>query len=717
MADVMQFEGPGEARNEVAYWDEELKSAERLLKDWCADFQMINQRYSLKDADMHGNREVSTERSPYNVLWSNIQTMMPAIYSQQPKPVIKRRYRDPDNVGRLAAMVLERAIMSDMEANERNGFSFDDVMHKVTLDYLLGARGTAWMRYEVDLEGDADEQVLKSESTVADYVCYSDFLHAPKRTWEEVQRSGWVARATLFTRREGVNRFGEIFNHVPMSANEKKMDSGYDADGYDHMEVLKQAKVWEIWDSKTRQVTWLCRDYHASVLDRKPDILGLEGFFPCPRPAYGTLINNSLVPTPDFKQYEKHAKVMEDQSRRIDNLTSLLRLAGIYDSSMPNLARLLSRSSQENTLVAVDNFAALASKSGGGGNTLGNVVQYLPIDKIAEALLSLYDARERTKATIYEISGIADIMRGVVDPREKLGQSRIKSENAGARIEQRKMEMERFARDLLRRKAEIICEHYSPETIRGLSGFDQIPDVRKAVVMQGMDPNQIFMACYELLRNERTRGFRIEIETNSTVIMNDDMEKQRRVEFLTAMGNFLERAVPAIQQTPQLGPLLGQMMLFGVRGFRISREIESAFEEMFETMMLQPPEDPEADDGQEAAMEQEKAMIEGQMQQQKAQIDMQMTQVQSQAKLLEAQAKMEEIRLKAQANAEDMALKRELKMAELEVKQLDLENQRAKLSMEAEANQNKVMLDIAKGEIDHQRQLQQPGPGQLNRGG
>jgi hypothetical protein len=46
----------------------------------------------------------------------------------------------------------------------------------------------------------------------------------------------------------------------------------------------------------------------------------------------------------------------------------------------------------------------------------------------------------------------------------------------------------------------------------------------------------------ELLRDERTRGFRIEIETDSTVEPDEQAEKQRRVEFLEAVGNFHEAA-------------------------------------------------------------------------------------------------------------------------------------------------------------------------------
>ena len=50
----------------------------------------------------------------------------------------------------------------------------------------------------------------------------------------------------------------------------------------------------------------------------------------------------------------------------------------------------------------------------------------------------------------------------------------------------------------------------------------------------------------ELLRNDRMRGFVIDIETDSTIQPDEDAEKQRRTEFITAVGGFLQQAAPMI---------------------------------------------------------------------------------------------------------------------------------------------------------------------------
>ena len=70
----------------------------------------------------------------------------------------------------------------------------------------------------------------------------------------------------------------------------------------------------------------------------------------------------------------------------------------------------------------------------------------------------LYQARDQAKNTVYEISGISDIVRGQVDPREKASQSKIKAQFATQRLDQRRREVERLARDTARIQVELMLE-------------------------------------------------------------------------------------------------------------------------------------------------------------------------------------------------------------------------------------------------------------------
>jgi hypothetical protein len=91
----------------------------------------------------------------------------------------------------------------------------------------------------------------------------------------------------------------------------------------------------------------------------------------------------------------------------------------------------------------------------------------------------------------------------------------------------------------------------------------------------------------ELLRNDRMRGFRIDIETDSTIQPDENAEKQRRMEFLGAVGPYMTQAVEAISKAPGLAPAMGEILMHVVRGFRTGRGMEETIEKSFQTIAKQ----------------------------------------------------------------------------------------------------------------------------------
>ena len=686
-------ERPSDFPTSVARWDAELVAAEKVTEKWMKDAKRISDRYIL---DKRNSEQIDFWGAPqgdFNILHSNVQTMLPAIFGQEPMPVIVRRHRDKDPIGRVAAEMWERAVKTELEND-----NFFDSMSRVALDLLLCGRGSAWVRFEPEFTQTEQGEALAGAKSPVDYVLWSDFLHAPKTTWAEVVKEGWVARRVSMTRDMGLRRFGEIFKEVPLGES----GPGHDLDdvGDREREVIGRASVWEIWDAASKQVIWICRDYQDRVLDIRPDSLSLDGFFPCPMPAFGTMGNNMLVPTPDYLQYEKLADELDRQTAKISVLTDALRVSGIYDASMEGLGQLLEDDGEDqNRLIPVTNFQAIQ------GVGLDGAIQFLPLGAIAEALVGLYDARERTKQVLYEVSGLSDIMRGQVDPREKLGQSRLKGQFASQRLQSKVRVMEQVAKGAIAIKAEIIAEHYDPQFIRQLSGFDFIPEVERLKQQQPEAVEHVFGLAMQLLRDEKTRGFRIDVETNSTILIDDDEEKQRRVEFLDSAGNFLERALPVAMQVPSLAPLMADMLLFSVRGFRAGRQLESSFEEAVETLKAdqqQPEEEGPSPEEQQAQMEmqmaQQKAEIDMQATQAKAQNDAQSAQLDLQVKMMEIQSKVREIEAKSQAEEQKVQMEAAMTAAEIETKMAELDIEREKLAMNLEASRQGALVDIAKSE-------------------
>lgn len=585
----------------VKFWCDQIHAYEKKAKTWEARSKKIIKRY--KDDRSESARNVSR----FNILWSNVQTLHPAIYAQPPKPNVDRRFQDDDELGTTVAQVLERAVSYYINDD------FDDVMNQVVLDRLLPGRGVAWVRYvpnfidetvegseEVKQEGAqvtddimlGDEakppQELYSEDVVVDYVNWQDFGHSVARTWQEV-RGVW--RRVYLNRKELEGRFGaEKAAKVPMDANE--LGKGTRDDDEADAALGKRGTVYEIWDRVLKKAIWIVKTLDEP-LDERDDPLKLKHFFPCPKPIFSTLANDELIPVPDYLIYQDQAQELDLLTGRIDALSKALKVVGVYDSSAEGVQRMLSEN-VDNQLIPVQNWAMFAEKGG-----LKGVVDYFPVEQVAKVLIELYGARERVKQDIYEITGISDIVRGATNANETATAQQLKGQFATLRLDNMQKDAARFSRDLVRIMAEIISEHFSLETLKEISGIKLMSAQEKQQIMAQMQQAQMvaqqtqqpppplpeeqqellakptWEEVEQVLRTEGLRCFKIDIETDSTIKADQDAEKTARTEFLTAAGSFIQQAAQI--PDPKLQPLLMEMLMFGVRGFKVGREMESTF--------------------------------------------------------------------------------------------------------------------------------------------
>jgi len=137
----------------------------------------------------------------------------------------------------------------------------------------------------------------------------------------------------------------------------------------------------------------------------------------------------------------------------------------------------------------------------------------------------------------------------------------------------------------------------------------------------------------QLLRNETMRNFNIDIETDTLVLIDQQQDKQERIEFLTAVGGFLKQAVDAGKSNPTLAPLLGDMLLFGIRGFKIGRTLEGDFEQYIEKAK-------QAQGQQQPSPEQIKAQAD--MQAKQAELQMEQAKMQAEQQLEQAKMQAEQ---------------------------------------------------------------------------
>jgi hypothetical protein len=128
-----------QASQEVERYLRTVGAYEAEFAKWNARVKKVLKRY--RD-DTRG--QTANESAKFNILWSNVQTLIPAVYAKLPKADIRRRFGDNDPVGRVAASLVERALDFEIEHYP----DFRSTMSLVVEDRFLGGRGTAWVRYE-----------------------------------------------------------------------------------------------------------------------------------------------------------------------------------------------------------------------------------------------------------------------------------------------------------------------------------------------------------------------------------------------------------------------------------------------------------------------------------------------------------------------------------------------------------------------------------------
>jgi hypothetical protein len=668
-------------------WYNCIAQYERTFKEWEGRSDKIVKRYR------DDQRSRNNPNAKFNILWSNVQTITPAVFARLPRPDVSRRFRDNDPIGRVASMMLERALEYEVE----HYGDYASAMKQAVQDRLLGGRGTAWVRYEPHIIGsdsenepnpeaedglqiteDIDEaeteggihrenqERIEYECAPVDYVHWRDFGLTVARTWEEVTA---VWRKVYMGRPALVERFGEeLGGKIPLDTKPETSKTFNEKMG----EGASEAVVYEIWDKTTGEVIWLNKSM-GKILDTRADPLQLENFWPCPKPMFSTLTTDSLIPVPDFVLYQDQARQLDTLADRIDGFIQALKVRGVYDASEPSLARLFTEG-ENNSLLPVKNYGAFSEKGG-----LVGAINLVDIKPIAEGLNMAYQAMEQVKGQIYEIMGIADIQRGQTDPNETLGAQIIKSNNASGRLKTMQHDVVNFATALLQIKAQIICQHFTDDTIVKISGAMQLSPQDQQLIPQAL----------MLLKNEPAKNFRIEVTTDSMIYQDEQQEKADRMEFLAAVGGFLQQALPAANASPELTPMLIEMLKFGVTAFKAGKGLEGLIDETADKFRQQA----KAQEGQPKppTPEQQKMQMEMQLEQAKMQAAQAKDQqdMQFEQQKMQMQAQIEQAKIEGQIQLEKA--KQEYQAQENQLKfQLEDQRNREQMQMEMELEQTKL---------------------------
>lgn len=566
--------------SQYVYWIKQLDAEEKAHKKFRKQAKEVEDRYA---------EEEEHEGSRFNILWSNTETIHAAVYAKTPAPDVRRRYKDADPVGRQVAEVIERSLSFCLDA-----YPFDDEANNAIRDYLVPGLGQIRLRYvpyfekgeaqriplyEETQEGEEgnvltkytdsenkkinDEDVLRDEEgpymlgEPEDELVYEEVTeeHVPwaRFRWEAADRWAnvmWCGIDHFLIRKEVEEQFGEdVAKMVPYGYSDSGEKLSQEEDG------KTRALFHEIFDKKERRIIILCRGYKKLIKEIE-DPLELENFYPFPQPLMATVSSGKLTPKPDYLFYQDQALELDRLTQRIEKLTEELKYRGVYDGSFDKLADVASLDDGE--FAPIDDFMSRFD----GKASIDNVIKTMPLEELMRVLTALHESREQVKQVIYEVMGIADIIRGQSKASETLGAQKIKGQFATMRIDKRRNRVARFLRDLMRIKAEIICEHFTTETLSMITGIEVTPEMKT------------------IMESDALRAFRVDIETDSTVEVDQEQQQQNRIEAITAITQFIEKVAPMVQMGALPPEMAKEMLLFVARTFKDARQLEEALEAM-----------------------------------------------------------------------------------------------------------------------------------------
>lgn len=663
----------------VRSWMDAIELSSKEEDKWRKRAQEATNIYRAGDKS-GGNKERT-----FNILYSNIETTIPAIYNSVPIPDVRRRFSDDDPVGKEVSDIIERSISYSVDA-----YDFDAILRSLVQDMELPGRGVSRIRWKPYL--DEKEEAKVYEEVTCEHVQWNRFRRGPGKTWDDVP---WIAFELFLTREELVKLSPEHGQSINLDCNVEGAEDK--RDGTNVKEIFKRARVWEIWDRDSRKVIFIAESKKDQPIRVEEDPLQLTGFFCTPRPLYGLTTSDSLVPIVPYDMYRSQAEELELVSERIMALVVALKARGAYDGSLPEIGRLAS--AEDNDLVAIENAMAYADKGG-----LEKAIFWFPLEVVATVLEKLYLQREQIKQTIYEITGIADILRGATDPNETASAQKLKSEWGSLRVQRKQMEVQRYARDLFRMKAELVATKFDWQTISLMTGLkypsEQEKQAAQAKMQQaaqqaqatGQPPQQPPKEIVELLakpsleqvdkvlRNDTMRGFRIDVESDSTIRADMTRNQQMMTQFLTGTAEFMQSVGPAVVQGFFPADIAVEVFTAFARNFRLGKQAEDALDRLADQAKKSADQPAKPDPKAEAEK------IKAEAVQKKAQLD-------AEAQQQKMAADREKAQLDIQAAQQKHEMELQKMQAELQMQREEMQIMREKLGMEMQAAQQKAAVD------------------------
>jgi hypothetical protein len=557
-------------------WMDRIRLAEKREDTWLKDAAKAEAMYLAEAKD-------GAEKQYFNILHSNVETIVPATYNSTPVPDIRRRFGDKDETARQVANILERAITVQIDDG-----ALDKEMEGVSQSSFLAGRGVIRVRLHTEdagqedviadavedtaeAEDDGQEEDMGQESPAPEQstgatqrlqyeaVSWRDFRMGPAKRWKDVP---WVAfRHTIAAETiEEWEKDDAVKAQVPVKPTD--IDAPEDGD----------VEVWEVWSKADRRVMFL-KATDGLVYKAIPDPLNLSGFFPCVSPVQPIEVVGRMMPVTPHKTYEELATELESVTKRIHKIVQGIKVRGgaAAGETLQEIAKIAGLG--DNEIGEIRGVEALSQQGG-----LDKAIVWWPIEKAVAALTALAQHRETIKAQIYEVTGISDIVRGASNANETARAQEIKTQWGSLRIRKMQSLLQNCVRELFVLSTELISTKFTPDNLQKMTGIQVTPEM---------------MA---LLNDKVTQFYRINVETDSTISADLTKSRQEMAGFLTGTSQYMAAVGPLVLSGAVPKELAMEVFGAFARTFKLGKSVEDVLATISEqaAQPQQPAQDPNA---------------------------------------------------------------------------------------------------------------------------
>lgn len=663
------------------------------------------------------NPNAAKKRAKYPVWASLLKIRQPLLLSRIGIPICKDTTQDgSDTIGASAAFFKER-----LAINLAKSFDFFDALCTARDDFLVTDFGTLRAYYERDevkervkeyitptqdpasgevVFVDAEGNIVESDDISQDDQGYfvetdqvvsveNERVYLGQALYKEVYidpdiRRWPRAERLAFEIHFSVPSFKETFGGKAYAQLSKPDD-----DGEPSAKKKQTIVVYEYWDKYERKVYWLAengKDFIKPLKmhvpedyleDEQPNgLYDLERFFPCPVPLMTNQPTDEFWPVPEYYQLVEIIEDIHVIFSRMMSLTRAIRARLLFDNNVEGLQEALSEAS-EGDAFGVPNLAQALISSGG---TLEAVCQYIPVEKMVGALAQIYQALEQRLNTIYRLTGVSDLLQGLISDgtQRTFGERQLLEKYALNQHAEPQRKMQEFVKDCY----ELLCE-------MALKNFEDESLTRYMMPQTAPENHQRnFASALSLLKDDRRR-FRIELETDSTVALNEQYDKQMRAELVNTLTSAIEKVAQVATNQPALLAIELHALKFMIQGFRQGKAFQEEITQAIDQVIQQ------AQTASEAPPPPNPDQMRMELEQQKLQVDVMRAQTEQQKASADAKLREYQILADERIKTAQIQVDQQMRYLEAQIEQVKIQNEQQNKQIGNAANYEKLRNEIA----------------------